>query len=592
MTRNPTPSKGGISRRSFLAAGATGGAVATAGCVDRVRSVVDQGGSRQLSLSIATVPAEADRQNVRIARRLESNLEAVGIDVSLDMRSPAELLEAVLLDHEFDVYVGRHPADYDPDFLYGALHSTFANEAGWQNPFGYTNMAFDALLEDQRRTDGQERRARVGSVLTVLAQEKPFDPICIPDEYRVARTDRFDGWDEGRLTTRHGYLGLEPADGVDSLHALVTDARVTRNCNPLSATGRKRDTFVDLLYDSLGSVRDGDVGPWLARSWEWEDRSDSETERSTASVTLRPECRFHDGEPVTATDVAFTYRFLRDTSLGHAPVPSPAPQYRGLVEPIENVTVEDDERLTITVTSGRAVAERAFTVPILPEHVWRKRVDERVTGEEFTAPQGRWDVVTADNVPPVGSGPFRFENRSQDESLTLRRFPDHFTLRADVDRPEPTVEEVRLSVDPSSASSIGRVADGGADVTASMLDAHSLGAIPDSSDVERLELSSRTFYHLGFNVRDAPFSNPHFRRAITQLIDKQAIVEEVFYGHATPASTPLTGEWVPEALEWDGADPVTPFVGSDGALNVEAARAAFETAGFRYDENGRLRGDY
>ncbi|WP_254763414.1 ABC transporter substrate-binding protein [Natrinema marinum] len=598
MNWNLSPPSDGVSRRSFLAAGAAGATVATSGCIDSVRSVVDQSGYNQLSLSITTVPADADRQNVRIARRLEQRLEQVGIDVTLDMRSRSELLETVLINQDFDLYVGLHPADYDPDFLYEALHSTYASEAGWQNPFGFTNMAFDTRLEAQRRTDGTERIDHVQSVLRGLAQAKPFEPICLPDETRVADADRFDGWSDGDLATRHGYLGLEPADGVDQLRALLTSGRTTMNLNPLSATFRKQGTTIDLLYDSLGSERDGTVEPWLAESWEWANKPTDEktsgdaTAKRTATVTLREDCRFHDGTPVTADDVAFTYRFLRDTSLGRAHVPSPSPQYRGHVGIVDGIDVEDDRRLSITVTSNREVGERVFTVPILPEHVWRKRVDQHAATGDFTAPQGRWSVVTSNNVPPVGSGPYRFETRTEDESLVLRRFEDHFTLREDVSLPGPTVDELRFSVDPGSVSSIDRVADGDADLTASVLGAHSLGTIPDSSAIERLESPSRMFYHIGFNVRNAPFSNSHFRRAITQLLDKEAIVEDVFYGNATPTATPVTGEWVPSSLEWNGEDPVTPFVGSDGELNVEAAKSAFETAGFRYDDNGRLLGGY
>ncbi len=598
MNWPPSSSDDGVSRRSFLAAGAAGAAVTTGGCIDRVRSVVERPEDAQLSLSITTLPADADRQNVQIARRLETYLEEVGIDVSLDMRSPSELLEAVLIDHEFDLYVGRHPADYDPDFLYDALHSTFATERGWQNPFGFANMYFDTLLEEQRRLDGAQRKQRIGSVLRGLAQEKPFEPICFPDERRVARTSGFEGWEEGTLPTRHGYLGLE---GDGQLHALVTDSRMTTNLNPLSATARGRDTTIDLLYDSLLSERNGELVPWLAESVEWSTPDDTNGEKSdanagerrTVSITLREDCRFHDGEPLTASDVAFTYRFLEDTSLGRAPE-SPAPRYRGQVEMVDSVEAEDedDRRLTIALWGEKPAGQRALTVPILPKHVWQELIDEQASDGEFAAPQGRWAAVTGDHIPPVGSGPYRFESHSEDEQLVLERYEDHFTLREDVDLGEPVPGGIRFTVDPGSTSSVRRVAGGSADLTASMLSAHTLGAIPDTPDVRQLSAPRRTFYYVGFNVRNAPLSNPHFRRAITQLIDKETIADEVFYDHATPTATPVDDDWVPTGLEWDGEDPVTPFVGSNGRLNVEAAKSAFETAGFRYDDNGRLLGGY
>ncbi|WP_339104406.1 ABC transporter substrate-binding protein [Haloterrigena salinisoli] len=608
MNRNPTDSVDGVDRRSVLAAGAAGVSLSLSGCIDTVRRVVDRDGNDQLSLSIVTVPADANRESIRIAYHLESHLEAMGVDVSLKVRSRSDFLKAILIDHDFDIYVGQHPADYDPDFLYEALHSTYANEAGWQNPFGFDSMAFDTLLEDQRRADGEQRRQRMTNVLRALADEKPFDPICRPAEYRVANTTRFDGWGEGHLATRRGYLGLEPDTGVERLKALVTDARPSENINPISATVRERGTVIDLLYDSLGTVVDGEVLPWLAESWEWvtdaetgetksEKTAEPTRETTTARVSLRENCRFHDGEPVTADDVEFTYQFFQDTVLGHAAFPSPPPRYRGHASAIDEIETEDEYTLRITAGAGEDVCKRAFTVPILPRHIWRAELEDRLgDSQEFTAPQGEWGLVTSDSVDPTGSGPYQFKSQSERNHLTLERFDDHFTLREDVEGDHllaPLVEELRFIVDPGSPSSISRVASGNADVTSSMLAAYSLGDIPeDDPDVERLESPSWTFYHIGFNARVPPCSNLHFRRAVCRLIDKEWVASEVFGGHADPLVAPVTEEWTPDDLAWDGADPETPFAGTDGTLNVNAARDAFQAAGYYTDDENRLQGRY
>ena len=591
MHRQSTTRSNSIDRRSVLAAGVAGLATATSGCIDRVESAVGQETDR-LSLSITTVPADGDREAVRIARHLEEHLEAVGIDASLDMRSRSNFLEAVLIDHEFDLYVGRHPADYDPDFLYETLHSAYANESGWQNPLGFSSMPVDDHLEAQRRVDGERRRERVATLLEALAEEKPFDPICFPEEHRVVRTDRVDGWNANHPESRHGYLGLEPSEDVDRLRVLVTDARISRNLNPLSATLREQGSTIDLLYDSLATEHDGELVPWLAEDWETTTIEETEDDDAItrATVTLREDCEFHDGEPVTADDVAFTYRFLEDTALGRAKFASPAPRYRSHVSTLEDVTVESDRELRLEFSAGFEAAERALTVPILPEHRWREQVDARADNTEtFTAMQGQWGLVTMDNVPAVGSGPFRFESRSEREHLTLERYDDHFTRREDVDLPSVEIEQLQFGIDPGSASSIERVANDGADLTASMLEAHALDTIPDEPEIDHLESPSQTFYHVGFNARIEPFSNPHARRLVAGLLDKAWLVEEVFDGHATPTATPLPEEWVPERLTWDGDDPIAPFFGSDGNLDVEAARDAFEDTGYRYDDHGRLR---
>ena len=580
MNWNP-PETTRASRRSYLAATATALSISTAGCIDRVRSVADGERSDRLSLSILTVPADDDRESAELARHLESRLEAVGIDASVATRDAAAFLETILLERDFDLYVSRLPTARDPDFLYPALHSGFANEAGWQNPFSFASMTFDSLLEAQRAADGDERFDAVEAVLEAFLEEKPFEPICRPAAHRLVRTDRIDGWTADRPWTRTAYLGLEPADGVDELHALVTDSRPSRSVNPVSATNRECELVVELLYDSLATAdADGELRPWLAADWEWDG--------DELVVDLREDCRFHDGEVVDAADVAFTYRFLADTTLGRASADSPAPRYRGRISTIDDVAVADDRRVRLTAAAGRDAAERALTVPILPAHVWREGVENRLE-DESSPPRGRWSLLTDGDVSPVGSGPYRLADRSEREHVTLERFEDHFTLREDVDLPEPTVETVRFGVDPGSRSSIERVASGDADATATRLSTHALEDVPDDGALERLDPPSPTVYHVGYNTRKAPMSNPRFRRAVGRLIDEAEIAEEVFRGRGEPLSVLVAEEWTPDDLAYDGDDPATPFLGDDGDLDVDAAVEAFEDAGYRYVD-GRLLG--
>ncbi len=559
----------------------TGGLVATtSGCVRQTRSVVNRGDVDQLSLSITTVPADDDSESIQLARALAATFEDVGIDVSIEMRAFEEFLRAVVLNHDFDVFVGVHPGGTDPDFLYELLHSTYAEESGWQNPTGYTNLLVDELLETQRTVEPADRSAAVTELLETVAREQPFVPICVPEEHRFVRTDRFDGWGDGHPAGRLGYLGLEPRSDVDRLRLVHTDARITENANPLMVEYRERGLFTELLYDSLGTVRDGEVEPWLAEEWTYDD--------GEMTVSLRDGCQFHDGEELTTADVAFTYRFLADTTLGASEAAVPTPRYRGLISAIESVTVDDSTQLTFEVGTNEPVAERALTVPILPEHVWEPRsASAELPGYRVT--QGLTEAVVTDNWPPIGSGPFAFTERTERDSLTLERFDEHVSLRSDVDLPEPSVESVRMQVEPRSASAIEAVETDTADSTTRRLEGATIDGIEPEANMDWLESPSWTVYQLGFNTRRAPFSNPQFRRVISSLVDNATLVADVFDGYARPIATPVTEEWTPDSLAWDGEHPETPFLGTDGEVDVSVARAAFEDAGFRYADDGSLR---
>ncbi|SEV97963.1 ABC transporter substrate-binding protein [Natrinema salifodinae] len=570
-----------VSRRAMLAATA-GLTASTAGCLQQVRDILAPDNISQLSLTITTLPADSDRESTRLARELAEVLETVGIDVSIDIRSQVDFHQTVLYDHEFDVCVGHHPGGTDPDYLYEALHSIYDNESGWQNPFGYTDPTVDDYLEEQRRVGGDERHEVVANILDEIATQQPFVPICVPEEHRIVRTDRFGDWGKGHLATRRGYLGLEPSDGVDQLRATQIDARPTENLNPLAADYRDHGAFIDLLYDSLAIERDGEIEPWLADEWKWDD--------GTIDVHLREGCTFHDGEPVTAEDVAFTYRFLQDMSLDETEAPSPAPRYRGQTAIVETINPRGREHLELTVDTTETVAERALLVPIFPAHIWRDRGgDVMGPGSGASIAQGTTEAVVADNIPPVGSGPFQFEDRTQGDLLTFERFDTHFTRRPTVDLPEPTVDELSVRIDPSEEAAVQIVEDDTADVTSSPIDTGLVDEFEGTEDTMLLEDPSWTFYFLGFNVRKAPFNNFRFRRIIAQLLDKEWLTDTVFHGRARPIAAPVPEQWVPDPLTWDGSDPETPFLGSDGEVDESAARSAFEDAGFRYDDQGRLR---
>ncbi len=569
-----------LGRRAMLAATA-GLTVSSSGCLRQVRNIVRTDDIQQLSVTITTVPADADRQAIRIARHLEETLTAVGVDVSLDLRSDIEFRRAVLYDHEFEICIGHHPGGTDPDFLYEALYSRYIDESGWQNPFGFTDRTIDDHLVAQRTAEGDARRKAVTAMLEAIATEQPFVPLCVPEEHRIVRTDRFDGWDEGHLATRHAIsASSRPRASIrfDSPISTAGSRRTVIRSRPttvvversrICCTTRWRPRTVTALSS-------------LARRIVGVGRSNS---RRYPPERLRVPRR----TPVTADDVEFTYRFLQDTSLGNHDTPSPAPRYRGQVDAVESVESRTDHRVELEVETSPAVGARALLVPILPAHHWRDRAVDVVGPGGPSVAQGTTEAVATNNIPPIGSGPFQFGERTEGAQLILERFDDHFTRRPGVDLPAPTVDECRIDIHPSGDTAAQVVANGDADATSLPLGAADIDGVETPTGVSMRDASSWTFYCLGFNTRDAPFSNYRFRRLLAQLVDKEWLVDEVFHGHARPIATPVTDDWVPESLEWRGNDPETPFLGSEGEVDVDAAKAAFEAAGFRYDDHGRLR---
>jgi peptide/nickel transport system substrate-binding protein len=645
------------SRRHVLGTVATGAVAGLSGCLQRLRSMMGWQSRSRISLTIVTTPADDDPFALHVARRLASWYDAAGLDASVQPLAEEALYRRVLLGHDYDVFVGRLPHTVgQPDALYSLLHSRYADDPGWQNPFGYANLGVDERLVAQRQTTGEARRSVVGELLRSVARTQPFSTVVLPDDIRAARTTRFSNWTQNALETPTGYLALERSTGTsrdtdavsgsvdggtstdadddaadDTLRVVVTDDRVTGNLNPLAVEYRRDGFVMGLLYDSLGyETASGRVEPWLATTWDV-----STTAAPTATVALREDLTWHDGEALTASDVAFTFALLDDTTFedpasnagtttegaadasdaatsdagsGRKATTSerttatderslPAPRFRGRASLVEDVAVVDDTTVEFEFAECTpTIARRAFTVPLLPEHVWRERTGTAsISGIEFGPAT---EALVTNNVPPVGSGPFQYASNAPRESLTLERFDDHF-LHADAPTTTsgqtpavPAFERVKVRAVGSDATAVDLVADDEADVTGTPVGTGTVPRIGREPDLDLHVSTAVAPYVVGYNAQRPPLTNPRFRNTLARLIDQSAIADDTFDGYATPAVTPLSHtRWLPDALAYEQTNPVTPFLGTDGELDVPLAREAFRQAGFEYVDGSLVSND-
>lgn len=585
-------------RRAVLAA--AGGAVTlTGGCLRRVRRFVETDAPPRVRVRIATLPRDTDPYARPIARRVADWFRAAGVGVTVVPMAEEELFRHVLLREEFDLFVARLPSQFRrPDALYPLLHSRFVDAPGWQNPFGYENAPVDERLEAQRRASGRRRQRLVSELQSTVARTQPFTLVAVPDDIRAARRTAYTGWRGADLRSPLGYLSLARTEGKaeergggrrrdDTLRLAATGERRTTNLNPLSVARRSDGVLTGLLYDPLGYATGEGVEPWRADSWTLSD-----DDAPVARVRLREGTAWHDGEPFTAADVAFTFDLLSDTTLGEGVgddgSPAPSPRYRGLTSLVDEVVAVDETTVEFRfVECTPSVAVHAFTVPVLPEHVWRERTAS-VSREGDAGPTT--EALATDNVPPVGSGPLRFTGSTSGEGVVFERFDEHFltgeTRPGTLARRVGGVpfEQFSVRVVGTGVTAVETVAGGEADATAMPVGADAAPRIGRSDALELLVDRSPSPYVVGYNARRPHLSDPRFRRTLARLIDSEHVVEAILDDYGRPAVGPLWGtRWYPEAFEWTNGNPVTPFLGSDGEVDVGRAREAFRTLGYRYE---------
>ena len=166
--------------------------------------------------------------------------------------------------------------------------------------------------------------------------------------------------------------------------------------NPFSAwSGPSRECF-RLGYNFLtGYDREYKPVPELARGWQ------TSADGKTWTFHIIEGMQWQDGLPLTARDIAFTYNLILETR---------DVAYAQYLSGVTSVTAPDDATLVIETRRPNA-GMLALSVPILPEHIWKKADPENLGG--------------FNNWPMVGSGPFRVAELEKGKWIRLAANQDY-----------------------------------------------------------------------------------------------------------------------------------------------------------------------
>lgn len=279
------------------------------------------------------------------------------------------------------------------------------------------------------------------------------------------------------------------------------------------------------------------VLPALAESW-------SATEDGlTWTFNLRPGVTFHDGAPVTASDVAFSINRIKDPATG-----SPRGDDFAVVESIEVV-----DELTVVFNLSQAYAPLLSKLAhslnvIVPQHVVEANGDLQNT--------------------VVGTGAFRFVEYLPQTRMVLERNPNYWRTDASGNQ-LPYLDGIQIIFYPDPTARTTAIQTGNADWV-EYVPAPDIPILQLDSNVTLVGGMSANFRTIYLNVNHPPFDNVLVRRALSHAIDEQAIVDVALFG---TGGVPATGTTIP-ASNFYGID-TSPYIGKD----IEAARALLAEAG-------------
>lgn len=314
----------------------------------------------------------------------------------------------------------------------------------------------------------------------------------------------------------------EPGRGGTLRYALGANPT---SIDPRFLADEEGATVTDALFDSLVAIGDElvDVEPAAAVSWDVSD------DGRTYTFRLRSGATYHDGRPVRAGDFVRAFRRIVDreaspTSFQHYQL-APVAGYDAAVAegtPLRGVQALDEQTLRIRLAEPSAeflqVLAHPSLAPIPPG------VDE--SPDDFAE-------------RPIGNGPFAMAEAWQpNQFIRVARFEDHHT--------PPRLDEVVFQIfanDPSRQQQYDDFERGQLDVAEvppAVVDeaveayGRSLGGRSGPGVLQGL---TGALYAFGFNTELPPFDDPAARRAVSMLIDRDRIVEQILLGARVAADT-------------------------------------------------------
>jgi peptide/nickel transport system substrate-binding protein len=346
------------------------------------------------------------------------------------------------------------------------------------------------------------------------------------------------------------HYGFEEAEHEGGTVTIAETADI-RTLNALLAYDHPTRYVTNLIFEQLVSVSpiDGKPVPQLADFWE------ISSDNLVYTFHLNRDARWHDGTDVTAEDVKFSFEVALSGKLDRA-------SYSGVDAVLDDYRVVDADTFEMTARKPFVtfLYDAPGAVPIMPKHIW-----EAVPFEDWDIDEGS-DGTEASRV--VGTGPFTFQAREQNVSVTLARNGAYYKFLPAIDE---FVMQVMAETDrPDNLKSGDVTIVEGINPELILEEINAGTLVFESFPTARMQ-------YYAYNMTRPLFTDPQVRRALFIALDRESLVAEVFGSSggqvAVGTQPPISPAYAPERIS-------DPF-----AYDPDRARALLEEAGW-VDSNG------
>lgn len=353
------------------------------------------------------------------------------------------------------------------------------------------------------------------------------------------------------LTTQLNAKDLEesnnPAYGDAIVIGSIGDARTLV---PILAADSASSDICGMVFNGLVKYdKNINIVGDLAEGWEILDNG------LTILFHLKKNIKWHDGISFTAKDVEFTYTKLID--------PNVKTPYCGDFERIKALEILDNYTVKVTYKEPFSPALSSWGMWIMPEHVLK---DEDLNKTSFAR-------------HPVGTGPYKFKTWKTNELIELVANDEYFEGRPCIDRyiyriiPDDAIIFLELQtqgVDLATLTPLQytRQTDNGFFKT----------------HYNKFKYPSFGYTYMGYNLQDSKFQDVRVRSAINYAIDKDEIIDTIFFGLARVT----TGPFMMDSWAYDNnVKPIPYDIGKAKGLLKEAGWEDSDGDGW-VERNGKI----
>ena len=510
------------------------------------------------SLVLLTQPQAASPQDYQAAEMTAEAWKALGLKVTVRPLPGQQFNQVVWYERQrWDTttwqMVGR-PERSDPDELTYNLFVS-ANIANGYNLVGLQSPEYDRLAQAQREElDLTKRQALIREIQELINQQQPYGFLVHPKNL-VAYNQTV--WDESSFQVQAGigirnfwtWTNLKPKGAQRDV--IVNSVAPPTKLSPFNIPGAQGSWATELVWDRLMRIGpDGLPRPWAAESV-------TRPTPTTVDVVLRPGMKWHDGKPVTIEDAVFS---LEAPGMGDK-----SPMYRPFVANIDKVEITGPMALRITLKRPDAafLVSSLSKLNLAPKHIWAPLL-EGLKGKPETAESIMEEV-------PIGSGPFKFVSVKLTEQIVLEANTEHWA--------KPNVNRWIMRIAPNVEATLGALKSGEINfLTDYTGDPELLTRLTKSTPAIKVADSLDIgFRFIAYNERRPPFNDVAFRRALSAVMDREAIAADAYGGAAVPANS-----WISPALAFWAAPGIDKRVPGG---NLEAAKKMLKDAGYVLEGN-------